>query len=196
VLLCSRDASGLASITSRDPPDRGLGPVPVTYEHVSSRQQRAALLAARVSVSQLSRATPTPGRRQVAPVCHTANQLRVAPYDCCSELQSTTEAVRDAWPPVVEKTSYRVLAPQCACRTGLGAAQIRAKRPRSSIGCLERAGCSSDQPRSVAKVTVIDTQQASCAILRTVRSWLQSPHVPSFSRTAPVLTVDCRRSGR
>lgn len=45
VLLCSRDASCLASITSRDPPDRGLGPDSVTYEHVSSKQQRAALLA-------------------------------------------------------------------------------------------------------------------------------------------------------
>jgi hypothetical protein len=131
----------------------------------------------------------------VAPVCHTANQLEVAPYDCCSELQSTTEVVRDAWSPVVEQTSYRVLAPQCACRAGMGAALTGAKRPRSSSSvCFERAGCSSDQPRSVAKVTVIDTQQLCYS--EDVRSWLKRPHVPAFSRTAPLLTVDCRRSGR
>ena len=58
MLLCSRDASCLASTNSRDPPARGLGPDSVTYEHVSSKQRRAALLVARVSVSQLSQGNP------------------------------------------------------------------------------------------------------------------------------------------
>lgn len=73
----------------------------------------------------------------MATVCNTANQLGTAPNDCCSELQSATEAICDAWPLELVQTRCPVLAAQCACRAGMGAARSGAKRPRNSSVCLE-----------------------------------------------------------